>query len=608
MSTETSSEEPTRPGKLRARILKAKVEGDEPPVDLVPDEVLPEVEPVKVDVDEEETKTTSTGSRVIKKLREDEDQNLVDFIKGLSSDDAPFRIALIRREPKTHPDPLTGRPRNVHGQLATYDRQIDEEEIAREHGGGTYLLRVSKRNSKGRWEYAAARTVQVAGDPRLDNLPTTATPEMLLGRQQAPAPAPDPNAPLMAKVVDRLFSERDRPAPPQVDMMPHIKMAVEPLMEANRRLEQRLDARERELAEARQPKTDDFKDKLLDKMIDQDSSRLQAVRAQYDSEIRMLKQSFIDDEKRIRDAAERDRQFLQQSHEREIRSLEAANATKIAAIEQSLTLSKSLLEAENRRLQREVDDLRVEVKELRNKKEPSLRDKVAEIRDFKDLLSDDDGDGDKDKSPLVKIAEAAASSEVIGGFVQRVMAGAGQAPQGVPQAPQVQAQVHTRPPRARGPRLIRDRRNGQVYATDGTKAIPVQRRQQQVVAPPPVPAEPVVEGVEEAMPVATEGAEAGPPPVEQQAQVEVPIPYIPPETVTIATQYLLTAYSNKTDPQAVASSVRAYLSNDVIEAIRAMGVVNFLRRVGNLPPSSPLLEQHGKNWCRLVAKHLTGEA
>jgi hypothetical protein len=96
----------------------------------------------------------------------------------------------------------------------------------------------------------------------------------------------------------------------------------------------------------------------------------------------------------------------------------------------------------------------------------------------------------------------------------------------------------------------------------------------------------------------------------QQVQQEVQptsIPYLPPENVQLATDYMTKAFGNNVDPGDFVTGVKMFVPVEVIEAIRTMGVDDFLVRVGGLVPGHPLLTQAGKNWSRKAGKLLVGE-
>ncbi len=538
-------------------------------------------------------------SRALRQVREEDDKNILSWLSSMAAD-APIRVSVLRKEPRAFVDPATGMEKKVDGLLKRYDRVIDEEEIQRNHGGGTYQLQVTKQNKMGRYEYFAAKTIEIAGDPKLNDVNRLVAPVAPQPQQQQQGLDP-----VVARVFDHVLADSRRPPPAPPDISAAVRAAVAPYEMMMQQMQADAARRDAEMRELRKgdPAQNDFTHRMLDKFVDQDSARLQQVRTQFESEIRMIKDQAIANEQRLRDQFERDKEHLYRAHERELSTTKSANDLKVAALEQSFAMQKSVLESENRRLEREVNELRVDVKELRNKKEPSFRDQIAGIRDMKEVLEDVVGGGDdekEEKSTVVKVLEGAAQSDVIAGFAQRLMAGAQQ--QAVPVAqPQYQQQIPA-PPRRRGPKLIRDKRNGQVYATDGRSAIPVKRKDELPPAPPQQQdAAPPVEG--QADPAGA--AQAAP--AETPVATEAPIPYIPPETVAVATDYMSKAFGNNIDPGTFVTGIRMFIPAEIVEAIRQMGPEDFLRRVGCLPDEHPLLTQAGKNWARKVGKHLVGE-
>ncbi len=589
---ETNAPPPKGATRLRARMGATKKfdEGEEP---------RPPEENHEGHIEEERVGRGGAVSKPVRAARDKEDENLLAWLSSLAGD-APIRVAVNRIEPREFTDPTTGERKKVDGFMRRYDRPVDEDEIQKNHGGGTFKLTITKKDPAGRYNYFGGRTLEIAGDPKLNDVP-----RQVGEKPPAPAPVIQPKSELDSPVIARLLDHTLRPqAPaPAPDIMGAIQMAIGPFRDSIARLESQLERRDVEIRELRKgdPSKDDFTQKMLDKFVDQDSARLQQVRMQFESEIRMLKEQALATENRLRDGFERDKEALARSHQRELDMMKSANDLKVAALEQSFQLQKSVLEGDNRRLQREVDDLRGDVKELRNKKEPSFKDQISGMRDMKEMIEDVVGGGEEkeEKSTVTKFVEGLAQSDIVAGFAQKVLSGGGGQPMPVATPPQQQL-----PPPRRGPRLIRDRRSKQVYATDGRKMVPVIRRDQV----PQVDSSPQVEG--EAAPVTADGVpqavatEAVP----EQVQPEIAVPYIDPEVVANALDYMVKAFGNNVDPDTFVVSVKMFVPKDVIDALGAMGPEQFMIRVGNLPEDHALLTQKGKNWSRKVARLLVGES
>lgn len=577
MSTEVTFEEetPAPPAgtKLREKFHK-KRETEIESTTAVESEADAETDDV-----EASAKARPSTSKSIRDFREEENADAVAWIKSLQADGAAIKVLIKRREPKSVVDPSSGHRVKTDGLLETVEREISEQEIQERFGGGTYQLLVQKRNDSGRYQYLTARQFEIAGDPILHNLPRLLAPKS----EAAPiVTGPAPADPLLGKAFDfmaKAASSNNAPTgPSRADQLAEIKMFMEPLTRQidELREQNRILMNQQIAAQKGDPTETTFQQKMLDKLVDGDSARVTAVRTQFESEIRMLKENAREDEKRLRESFERDKQYLHQQHEREIATLKASHEVQISTIKASHEMAIKVLEAENRRLDKDHQKLDAEVQKLRDKKEPSLKDKVEEIQMFKDLLGD--GEEAESKSTITKVIEGAAQSPIIANFAERIMSGGGQ---------QMQAPAPPPPQHAVAPsrrvRHIRDKRNGQVYRVTGNQAVPVQMPQPQV-------------------PAATEGGD-------QQAlpqPAQPPIPYIDPETVKIATDFMLQAFQNGTDPETFAASIRPMLKKDIINTMATLGVRDFLIKVGSLDATSPLMSQAGINWARKVQAALTG--
>ena len=134
----------------------------------------------------------------------------------------------------------------------------------------------------------------------------------------------------------------------------------------------------------------------------------------------MVKENAVEDLKRARDAFERDRQDFRNAHERELALVKSSYETQLAtarsSFETQLAAAKSsfetqqkLAEAENRRLDKDNSELRVEVKDLRAKKEKSVLEMAKEMKTIKEAFEgEDDGSGG---GVGEKLAEAAMNPD-----------------------------------------------------------------------------------------------------------------------------------------------------------------------------------------------------
>ncbi len=572
------------PSKLRKKHQETRLAavGEDAEPEAPPAPTEERVEDEDVDTDKDVKRSRDVETKAFSELRAAENSSVTDWIKSFAVGGAPLKVQVLRKDPTSVIDPATGQRVNVSGLLETFEREITEEEIADKYGGGNYQAIIRVKNAKGKYQYQNARTFQIAGEPLLANLPRTAPPSKEPTVIHAPEAKTDP---LAIKAFDMLSEQvrnqqRAPAGPTQADQMAMVNLMMEPMRAQNAALVKTIENLQTDLREARKgdPTETSFSSRMMDKLIDQDTARLTAQRNQFESEIRQLKENAREDEKRLRDSFERDKQYLLNSHERELAAVRASYDQQIATLKDMNALSIKTLESENRRLEKDLTKLELEVTKLRDKKEPSLKDKIDEINAFKDLVGGDEAE----QSTVGKIIEGVANSPLgagLAGLAERALSSGGQAQQ------QPAAQVVPQQPSARVNklRMIRDKRTNQVYATDGTRTVPVQR-------------------IQPAAQVNPETGEVVPP-----APPEAPIPYIDPDTVKIATTFMLNGLQNDIDPATFAESARAHVPKEIVGALNTMNLDDFLSKVAQLDATSPLRTQRGRNWLRKVHKHLMGE-
>lgn len=510
----------------------------------------------------------------MKALRAAEDKSLKDIIDGFG-DHTAYKIRITRKEPQTVKDRATGKVIPTGGFLEWVEGQpIDESWLQNHYGGGKYELFFRKRGIKGGWEYGGQVTVPIAGEPDLRALPGAErdTPPTAMVTTSGENPT-------MAKAALDIMSESLKRAEDRADRgnSHHDSPIIEMMREQLRARDAELAAMRLEIREAMKPQPtseDKFKDKFLDRLMDGDSARVTSVRAALESEVRQVKEAAIENEKRLYDRFERDRQDMRNAHERELALLRSSADAQIAAAKASYDIQlasakssfdtqKEIMAAENRRLDRDNTELRDEVKELRAKKDKSLVETARELETVKEALGLGDGD---DKGIGEKFADMLTNPEAISAIGKIVR---GDSP---PVAAPAAAAAVERPRR----RVIRDKTDGHKYIVnpDGTRQGPLPEKPPQRAAPQP----------------------EGPPPID-------------PGTLQQMVVLLENAYSNGTDPDTVARTAKPHVSDQVLMLIREVGGVDaFLSKVAKLPGSSPLLStQAGRNWVRKVGKGLVGD-
>jgi len=495
----------------------------------------------------------ATESKAMSELRNNEDRSLKDYLEEISAGGA-IRVKVTRTSPKTW------KGLNVGGAIASYDHQIDEDWIRDHHGGGNFMLVVQKPRTNGAgWVYAGGRAVAIAGDPRTDDVFRDRVGEAPANGSANPA----------GGIVDKTFSvlERELANARQQHNAPHgpdtatMQMMMGPLQHQLDQLSSMVREKDRQLAAAQVTKPverDEFRDKMLDKLLDGDSARINSLRSQYESELRQVKEGAMQNESRLRDSFERDKQSLAMSHERELNALRSAYDMRVAGQEVGANAARTLMEGEIRRLQADLSEAKSELVALRLKKEKGTVEMMTEMAHLREVMGEAFGDKDE-KSTLDKVMESA------GPLLQNVLSKVGeQAPAPAPAVPQFvprpRAQLMTGP-------------DGNLYRP-GPNGEPILVRERKRAVPPSATGQPSS------------------------------VPEIPLTTIKVAVEFLESAFRNGQDPDGVATSVRSMIPADVLTAIRELGIDGFLTNVAKLEGTSPLSTQAGRNWARKLGKSL----
>jgi cell division protein FtsB len=516
-------------------------------------------------------------SRPMHEIRLGEDQALKDYL-DLLGPDGSIRVRIVRDTPRTIR--VNGRDYSTHGHLDTVNECVDEEYLSREYGGGTYNLTITSRRKSegGSFKYAGHRQIVVAGDPKIEKLPTNAT-------QPATAPAQAPSGePLMKEVVGLLKDELShaREVKPE-GISPAVQLLIDQMREDARRRDRDLEQLRRDLAVAQnqKPPEDTFKDKLLSSLVDGESGRIVSIRAQHESELRSVKEGHLQEIRLIEDRHDRAVKQMQQSHELMLASLKASYEREIAALNTShqvtaaaTTTTSSVtittLNADIKRLEREVDTLRAENKDLRDRKDKPLLEQLKEMKTLKDAFSED-GDGDSSTADKV-IAAVPAAIESIGGLIQMGRGQAAQLQPGAAQQPQAQQPAK--------PRVAIHPKTGERFVQRGNQIIPAKPKPKLITT---------------------------------DAGEQIEVPKIEGPTLALIITMLEAAFGRDEDPAIIAQTSRAQIPPDILAWIQqhhtdqVSGVDLFMSKVAKLPGTSPLASQLGRVWLRKVGAALIGE-
>ncbi len=500
--------------------------------------------------------------------REDaEMQDIKSWLQSLGSTE--MQVKVRRLSPKTY------KGVNTEGNVGTYHEAITEEEIAAEHGGGTYQIVVHNRRANGSMQYVQMRRINIAGVPKLEGL----VPDE--GPTAAPISAGE-NGGLASQAMGTMQAllKEERAAKSNNGFDPRmIQMIQAPVMEqvaamreSNAELRRALDEKDARIMALidRKPDTS-FQNDMIKNMWGNESSRLESLRAQHESEIRQLRAAHQDELSRARDQGREDLKDRSRGHEREIDAIKESMRAQIESSKNAYEVRIDGLKMEIGRLTAELAQAKGEIGELRAKKDKTIVEQANDIvqvqEAFKSLgvggAKDEDDDSDKpwyERMATRVMENPEAIGQLIGGVRQNV------APPPQPQLP---------PPGQpfQGP-------DGKVYVTrpDGK----VQRIN------PGVPA------VKRARAAAAKAAIA--------EKNEGPKPPDPAE-LAIAIEFMESAFGNGTTPEQFAGSVRSMISSDIIAYIEKVGIDEILNKA-SLSPTSPLRNQAGRNWIRKVAEIL----
>jgi len=500
-------------------------------------------------------------SNEIRAIQIAEDASIRQMLEQLGTNGA-FQVVVHRIEPEEVRDPSSGRVIKTSGMLKKYTEVVDEDLIKRKHGGGRYRLDIQRATGKGEQMVKfRSRSVEIAGEPNLEDpaLSKLAAPARTESAVAAPAPSAESE-----KVASRALDMAERMVErAQQGAAPPDNRAYEMMIQAMR---EQIAAQHEEMRELRrqmsersaQPPANPVENKLLDKLIDQDSARVNAMRMQHDSEIRMLKENAAEDAKRAEARFDRLMADMKASFEREIASLKSHQEILRLTISSSSDAQIKVLEGQIRALEREINAKDKELAELRAKKDKGPVELAKDFKAIQEAFGKDEDD--EDESTVGKIMGALPD------VLPQVGAMFGKGPAAQPPVQQPQVQAPKKPAIVKGP-------DGERYVVRGGQLVPLKPKVQTV------PGEPQ-------------------------------IPVVAPERLAQVVSYLERAFEGDQDPEVVAQSAKGMRAGqeDLFQGLRAAGGVDaYLSKVANLPSSSPLANQAGKNWLRKLSKALVGE-
>lgn len=577
---------------------------DEEPEEPEPEEIPP---PAAKRKSRRKRPAKAAARRAAERYVEEADADIASWLEELGGI-APLKIQIIRKHPTMHAG------EHVGGHLETVEEIVDQDYLKQRWGGGKLQLYVTRRDHSGKYKYVTARTIEIAGDPLHEGRP--------IGLPKNPM---NLNDPLAERAFDSMESQmqqtqrqldeiRRQAAQPGVDTG-LIQMMQQPLLEQIRTLQNQYMQLQQSYTDkiGEKPPQDPVQEKMLTRLFDEDSARLNAVRAQYDSELRQQRENHYQEMRELRRAHDKELERLQHQHEREVDLIRETYRTQEKVMGSAESIRMETLRNRIDDLQRELSSKDAELQTLRTKKDKSLPDQITElasIRESFDALGMG-GNEEKDKKWYETVIDGVMNSQGAVAALERLTTG-GAAPEGGQQ----QLPPHQEsPPPQQPPQQSMQPQDGQMLPGEPAPGIPFQ-----------VPGDPKIyvrqpDGTLHTVPpeqirrqqAAAEkrrqqkaARDEGEPSFEDPGDIREP----EPDEIEAAIKFMEGAIQNNRDPEQFAQSAASLIPQDVLRYIQKVGVDHFLNHVASsfLEPGSPLTQQHGRNFARQVGKALIGDA
>lgn len=488
-------------------------------------------------------------SATVKRESEVDQADLITWIRTLGVGNE-FRVKVERRKPKTHRF-KNGDIVDIDGHVGTHEELISEEEIAAWYGGGTYTVSVLIPNPErvGGYQYLKARTVKIPGLPRLPQDDEPMQREDNLGNQAF-------------ELLRERISEDGKRGDGESSMLPMLELLMS-----------RMDSVQKAAAEKEskvlemlmQPKQDSTLE-LLKTTMSSESSRLESLRLQFDSERRQLQENHREDLKRIEKSHELEIQRLNAAQQQLVQDLKASHAQTIENLKLSFETRVDGLKNRIADLERQLTKTETETVELRARKDKSPIEhltELAKMREQMDAVMGKSGDDDDEpKGFFDKIATIALENPEL---VNRFLPGAPQPAQIAPPA------AAPPPPQLPPPGVpFKTQQTGdRVFIRDSAASEPRELSIEEIQA------------------------------FEKQAAKEARRPS--KEDIARALPFIENAAKNDVDPAQFAATARAAIPNGILVFLHEEGADAFL---ATLPTN---LDQVTRNFVRKVAKHLVEE-
>jgi hypothetical protein len=518
---------------------------------------------------------------VAQSLVHEDAKEVFSWLRGLGQA-GMIRAKLSRLSPATTQD---GQP--CRGFLQEYEEIVDEKEIMRIWGGGTFQMKVQTQNPRGGWIYAGQRQFDIGVPPKV--------PGGHVEKDRDDGPVVVPQSDGVTRQALSMMSDLTKDAQRRADRaeerrpesgmnLDALNLALQPLRDQisalNAQLigrDNQLAAKDKTIAELMMKKPDtSFYETMLIKSTDAENGALSRMRDNHESELRQLRQSHADDLKFTRESHARELDSRERAHLRELQSLRDMTVMAGTATATGTEARIDAFKREISSLERQLATQTAELATLREKKDKSFVETLGEIASTKAALDGLTGGEAPEEAP---IWERAMSTILDSPLAKAVAHRVEQAPaQPPPQPQQVVRRVVRRRVDPNAPVQVPPQQAGPTDTSVMEQGL----------------AEQPVEGAPAAAPVQAPKKKPEPP---KFNQVEM----------SMAIQFMENAVTSSQSPEVFAESIRSSVPGSIINYIRDAGIDEFLR-IARVPDSSSLNSQHGKNFIRKVAKILVGGA
>lgn len=540
--------------------------------------------------------TTRANSTVVERqMSEENASNIKAWLEGLDANRQDLVVNLYRKRPRVWGPKQT----NIEGKIETFEEFIDEDLIKESYGGGTYLLQVQKRDAQGRPKYFATRTIKIPGNPIVAELES-------YKKEESHKKEDESHNNIVVKAFDTLkeqINNYKRDGAMDSGLLQAIQAPmlsqIQALNESNRQLQQQLSAKEDRVLEVLNRPKDNSDRELLTKVWESESTRLESLRQQHLSEIRMKEDSFRDQVTRLRDSHREDLKDRDRAHQREMDNYRTLIETQNESLKTSYNMQLETVKSEKTRLEREITKLETELTTLRAKKEKTLVEQAQELNtvkeQFKSLgLVKGDEESSDNRSLMEKVGGMLADNpEILSTILGNGQPMPMQTAQPMPNPPQPQLAA-PQPQPDLPPENVPFRHEGNVYVRRGGQVYQVEDPEQLTKH---------LETPDE-IDIPDEPAQDAPATDPQAVPAEKMSLDIAPQTAQIAVQAIQNAFEENMDPKSFAKNVRGILPDAILTSIKNDGVDNFVDNAVKLPPNSPLLTQSGREYLREVGKFL----